>query len=360
MSKETDLWLNTMCLIGFVDKRREEGLKHAYFREDGRAWHYDEALQGDESNHYSGAIPVDDVLRRLFFWHAVSAPLYIKGSDFSDRLGSGPILVPDRQAMVAEDNGDVLGIFKKGYEGHQYDEWLIENIAKLVADYGLGIAAAGLLRNRAQAFVQIELPENFETPEGFTFRPFISGSTSFDGSLATTYKKGATGICCDNSLHVGLAEEGEIFRVKHTSNSRLRLTDARDALGIIEQIGDEFSSVIAQLAATDVTLKEWQALLDEMAPVPEDKGRARSLAEKKREELNDLYTKDDRAAPWTGTGLGVLQAFNTWGQHFRTVHGVHRVERNFSDMLFGNIGDADNNTLQVLDNIRAQRTLVHA
>ena len=42
-------------MIGFTDKR-------------GNAWHYREALQGEEPNHYPGPVPVTDVHRRLFNW----------------------------------------------------------------------------------------------------------------------------------------------------------------------------------------------------------------------------------------------------------------------------------------------------
>ena len=65
MSRETLHNLNTNTLIGFADKR-------------GTAWHYRAEAQGDESNHYPGAIPVSDVQRRLFSWHAQSRALAVE------------------------------------------------------------------------------------------------------------------------------------------------------------------------------------------------------------------------------------------------------------------------------------------
>ena len=55
MSKETMEWLNSNILVGFTAER-------------GNAWHYRADLQGTEPNHYEGAIPTDDILRRLFAW----------------------------------------------------------------------------------------------------------------------------------------------------------------------------------------------------------------------------------------------------------------------------------------------------
>ena len=63
MSQETSTWLNTRTLIGFTDQR-------------GHAWHYRADDQGDEPNHYPGAVPVDDVHRRLFGWDAVTASVF--------------------------------------------------------------------------------------------------------------------------------------------------------------------------------------------------------------------------------------------------------------------------------------------
>ena len=64
MSNETITWLNQNTLIGFTDNR-------------GNAWHYKQAAQGQEPNHYPQAIPVEDVRRRLFNWQAVSRPLFV-------------------------------------------------------------------------------------------------------------------------------------------------------------------------------------------------------------------------------------------------------------------------------------------
>jgi len=147
MSMETSEWLNTMCLIGFTEQR-------------GTAWHYRQASQGSESNHYPGAVPVDDVLRRLFNFDVVERDLFVARSDGTRQNAR---LVEGRKAMTCSDNGDVLGIFKDGYTGHSYQEWLIENVATILDD-DLAIGSAGLLRNRGLAWVQVEMPETIGTP----------------------------------------------------------------------------------------------------------------------------------------------------------------------------------------------------
>ena len=129
MSKETALTLNTKTLIGFTDKR-------------GHAWHHRKELQGAESNHYPGPIPVEDVERRLFATPAVelslgvAVPADIETMSGIDDRGN-PIrwqMVPGRKAIARGDNFDVLGVFRSGYAIHQKDDWLLKGPATLLDD----------------------------------------------------------------------------------------------------------------------------------------------------------------------------------------------------------------------------------
>ena len=65
MSRETLSHLNTSTLIGNTDAR-------------GSAWHYRAEEQGEQSNHYPGPIPIEDVQHRLFSWTALSRPLAVE------------------------------------------------------------------------------------------------------------------------------------------------------------------------------------------------------------------------------------------------------------------------------------------
>ena len=226
MSQETLAWLNTNVLVGFTDKR-------------GTAWHYRASEQGSEPNHYPGPVPVEDVRRRLFHWTAQEVPLFhsvpcagnIFGASGIDENGQAYQLrpVPETKAIRRSDTNEVLGIFKEGYQPHQPGAWLLGNVANLLSDE-LGIGSAGLLRGGAQAWVQVEVPDNISTPEGVTFRPNLLAATSFDGSLSTTYRRTATIVVCDNTMAQGLGEPGHAYKVKHSRYSNLKIEDARHAL----------------------------------------------------------------------------------------------------------------------------------
>ncbi|OII61143.1 hypothetical protein BJP40_06345 [Streptomyces sp. CC53] len=326
MSKETRNWLSRNVLVGFTEKR-------------GNAWHYRE---GDQ-NHYPGPIPVEDVHHRLFHWTAQEKELYVKAE-----VGEGAMLIPGRKAIVRSDTGAVLGIFRAGYQPHQYGEWLLDNVANIIDD-DLQIGSAGLLREGAVAWVSVEVPDNIITPEGVVFRPFLLAATSFDGTVATTYKRVVTNVVCDNTMRAALdREQGQVFRVRHSAKSLSRLGDARDALGIVHGIAEEFSAQVASLSSVKVDDRTFERVVNLSVPMPQGgpdgagKKRAVALAEKKRDALWRMWREDDRVAPWNGTAMGAWQAFNTYEHHERAVRkGAARAERNMMRTVSGEIETAD-------------------
>lgn len=337
MSKESYEWLNTHTLIGLTDKR-------------GNAWHYREELQGNESNHYHGPVPQADVLRRLFNFEVVSEPIYTNVSGSYKE-------VPNKQALVTSDTHDVLGVFTDGYRGHSYEQWLLQNVATILGDE-LVIAAAGLLKNRAVAWVEVSVPDNIETPSGVTFRPNLVACTSYDGSLATTYKRTVTHVVCDNTLAAGLSENGQIFKVRHSAHSLQRVDAARGALAIVHSTANAFQREIEKLVTSPVSDSQFLKWLDLYVPVPaiSDSKRGHTTALNKREELVSLYRTDPRVTPWQGTEFGVLQTANTWFHHVRGVKGkdkgidldVLRGLRNTEDAIFGRTAEFDKNVLDLL------------
>ena len=342
MSKESLSYLNTHTLIGNTAHR-------------GTAWHYRAEDQLTESNHYPGPIPVADVARRLFCWQAESRRLAVEVpadpatmTHLSERnLPARWALIPDRQAIARSDRADghVMGLFAPGYQMHQYQQWLLHTVAGILDDE-LSISSAGLLRDGAIAWVEVSVPDSLHTPEGVSFRPNLLATTSFDGSIATTFKRTVTATVCDNTRELALAEQGQQYKVKHSRHSQLKITAARDALAMISTLADAFTAEVAQLCQIPVTTGQWGRFLDVQVPMRGPDGeplsaRSQTLAEAKRAALARLYTRDRRVAPWAGTAYGVIQAVNTYEHHENTVRGASRAERNMLRTVTGDFGHLD-------------------
>lgn len=347
MSKETLEHLNTNTLIGNTDHR-------------GHAWHYRAEHQGQDTNHYPGPIPVADVERRLFNWRAEARPLAVEIPTTIDTMTHlGPDGLPhqwsvlaDRQAITRSDTHDVLGIFTTAYVMHQYREWLLTTVANILDD-DLSISSAGLLRDGAVAWVEVSVPESITTPEGVTFRPNLLATTSFDGSIATTFKRTITDTVCDNTRDLALAESGQQYKVKHSRHSQARLGEARQALAMIHTLADDFAREVAQLCRTPVSPAQWATFLDSQVPGIARNGKplqgaALTIARNKRAALERLYAHDDRVSPWAGTAQGVLKAVNTYEHHEGVVRGASRAERNMLRTVTGDFRDLDMHTWKQL------------
>jgi phage/plasmid-like protein (TIGR03299 family) len=281
MSRETMIDLNRNVLVGY-------GVT---------PWQYEATLQGDESMLYPGAIPVADVNRRLFGWQAeprrVAVEIPCSVAEMTHLSDAG---VPmkwtvqvDRQAIARSDD-----------EPHQYSEWLIGTVSAILGDT-LGIGSAGTLKGGAVAWVQVETPETHTNPQGVAFRPRLLGGTSFDGSIATFWKKVFGIVVCDNTMQAARGENGAIYKIKDTRNSGFKLNDARTALGIVEQSIDEFDAQIAALCETTVTDKQFGQFLEALAPMTENNapktGRGLTLAVNKQCDLRKLWIHDNRVSP---------------------------------------------------------------
>ena len=222
-----------------------------------------------------------------------------------------------------------------------------------VLDDDLSISSAGLLREGAIAWVEVSVPDSITTPEGVVFRPNLLATTSFDGSIATTFKRTVTDVVCDNTRETALAEQGQAYKVKHSRHSHAQLAPAREALAMVHTIADEFAAEVATLCAIPVTDQQWGSFLDtyvsriDKAGLPLA-GRALTLADKKRATLRRLYRHDGRVSPWAGTAHGVVQAVNTYEHHEGTVRGSRRPERNMLRAVTGEWGRIDKGAYEAL------------
>lgn len=331
MSQETQKWLNENVLVGFTDQR-------------GLAWHHEEGTD----NHYPGAIPVGDVQRRLFNWEALEADVLFENANTGKIQGAR-----DAKIIYRSDTGADLGIHSQGWQCHGYTPWLLDNVANIL-DSSLQIGSAGLLKGGAIAFVQVETPDTIEGPNGETYRPFIAATTSMNGTIATTYKEGVTRIVCDNTRSAFFASKGRQYKVRHTAYSQARIADAREALGLMFSVAEDYKTEMDQLMGQSVTDAQWTQFVESYVPIDDQAGkRGQTMAKNKRQGLSELWFNDLRVTPWAGTAWGALQAISTYQQHERSVQNMTRVERNWLNFLGSRQANEETEAMEALAKVLA-------
>lgn len=377
-SKQDVAELNTCTLIGCTDER-------------GDAWHRRDDLMGDESNHYPGLIPLEDLPRRLFTWYpqraevAYLVPFRLPedvrvdddgsfyrfvdgegnfGSTVDYTLPNNVILTgtgyqrvvrtqSGRVGVLRDDNDYDLGVFGSGAQHPPYQVTLIEKAERLVGTQ-LGVSSAGVLAKGARAWVEFSLPQTcHDGLSGFDYRPNLVMADSMDGSISLTSALTVEATVCMNTLRWNLLEAstaGTLFRRKHTANIVSgKLDEERQVLGILEQVDRTFAADLRKLTETVVTARQKIRLMDIIVPLTEDMTpRSKQLAEIKRDRLM-AWDSSPMVHPWLGTGLGELQRYNT-DQHWGiTPKGTGRWERNKWRDIMGKSADSDRLVLAAME-----------
>jgi len=168
--------------------------------------------------------------------------------------------------------------------------------------------------------------------------------------LSSTFGAVVQVVVCDNTLDAGLGEKDRQVKIKHSRYSQLRITEAREALGIVHTMADDFAAEVARLTEHKVSEQAFARVLDLVLPLPDPTSKVKSSAPRKRAEIINLYRDDERVAPWQGTAFGVVQAFNTWQHHVATVKGDKgRVQRNYERAVLGNTSKFDGDILAAVN-----------
>jgi phage/plasmid-like protein (TIGR03299 family) len=317
----------------------------------------DITLIGNGGSHHAteslvGAIPFSRV-RDLFDFTVSYTPVYTVRPD------AGFVEVPNRHALVRDGaDADVapLNIVSKRYGIHQFSEVLIDNLLTLTdtPSSDLEIVGAGLLSNGAVGWVQVQAPEITVTGDGMA--PTITLASSHNGTFATQYRVGMFRFACSNQLGALHKGTGNVYKLRHTLNSRVRFTEARAALGLLHQSADDFRREVESLVATTVTDAQFGAIRMALDPRPVGNDvsvHAMTRWENRQQSLRTLWNDDDRVAPYRNTAWGVVQAYSTWRQNIQSFRAnsesgtVSRAGRNMQDFLSGRCETQDTRVVDV-------------
>lgn len=346
---------------------------------------------------FAGSVPEEEV-RAILDWTPEEVPVYTRceSQDAADAAELFTILaavqsgemtgetvqalvkalgfeeVPNRKAIKGR-RGTVLHIptgdadnRRRGYVAHPYYETLVEKgLGRLVAeaDSPLYYGTVGCLGDGKYGWVQVRPPEGMTSRSGMDLLPWIGGMSTLTGQMSTTFAQMTTTMVCDNTFRAGVneaarraveanrrAKSGQaaedtatgVLKIRHTAGSVDLLRNIGDALGLMWESTLDLSEELDLYADVTVSDEQFTGTLDLLAPVtPEMSKVSTTKAEKKRAEITSLYRRDIRVAPWNGTALGVLQAFNTWHQHNQTVRNVSRDHRRILNTMGGEYSKVD-------------------
>jgi phage/plasmid-like protein (TIGR03299 family) len=133
---------------------------------------------------------------------------------------SSGIVVPDRKALIREDNNEVLSVHGDGYQAFQNHQ-LVELLDKVSTQVGLPIHSGGMFGEGKKVFIQLK--SNDLNIGNDKVVGYVTGINSFDGSTSLAFGPSNLTISCQNTFF-GVFKTLET-KIKHTKNMELRIDD---------------------------------------------------------------------------------------------------------------------------------------
>lgn len=147
MSQETYGWLSNMVLAGYAKTRRP--------------WWATMAEQEGHTPHlYDGPVPMADVEELMTSWTPEIFPMTVPA--FGNPRQRETVVT--HKLVRASDDGSHLGVVGIERPTHTYNDWLVGTVKETVREDELDISSCGLLKGRAQGWIQLERPPVLSRP----------------------------------------------------------------------------------------------------------------------------------------------------------------------------------------------------
>lgn len=329
--------------------------------------------KGEVTREYEGSIPVGDIYNGLLNWEPLEVPnanlIPVSLEDQFDTIIDGlpyKVSVRDgKKAIVRSDTHAPLGVFNDTYDGRGYKglmQWTQDTLHGSMTNY-----ATGLLSGGAKFFTQFGLDETLhDGKSGLDFLPFVLFQSSLDGSLANSWSAGSLIAICDNmfaGIKATAANAGRQLKLKRSRYglSESRMTDLRSVLGVMELETQSMTDFLHSTVDIEVSVPQFDRVLDLVIPKAGEGASktAQTKSNNRRDSVRSLYFNSPMVEPWNGTAFGVIQAFNTYEHHAKTVRGATKVERVFDRVLKGDMAESDTTVVRSIEKVLG-RELVFA
>lgn len=293
-------------------------------------WH---GLGEQVSEHMTPA----DAVARVLPWTVSTRPIAyptIEGGAF-DRDG-GAVRV-----IARDDSHTMLGVATKTYQPIQNAQ--AGDVADaLIAEGAKCVETIGALDDGARCFMLLTLDKSgFEVKAGDTVLPYFLLRWGHDGQTTLAGKLTAIRVVCHNTLTA--AGKAYSFDVRHTASAKLRIDDAREAMGLARKAYVVARDEYRTLAARSITRGQAVEYFGTVFPIPNvidvseegDERLARWNAVQTR--LLDMFQGAGKGADMAGTtAWGAYNAVTEYLDHVypATVAGKVSATRQQS-VLFG-------------------------
>lgn len=232
----------------------------------------------------------------------------------------GTLLPAPHYVTARTDNDQALGTVGPRYGVFQYREVL--DVLDALVDRGeLAYRVAGSWNKGAVAFLSANVVGGEVMIGGDEHAPYMTATTSHDGSMAVSMAAHIMRIVCQNTYQLALSEargSGSILSFRHTGDLQAKVAHAVDALAETRKRVAQYGQVANRLAAVSLTQEKVEAYVNTLFPVPDD-DKAHIRIETHRATVLELFASapDLQRTGVRGTAWAAFQAVTAWVDHLR-------------------------------------------
>jgi phage/plasmid-like protein (TIGR03299 family) len=175
--------------------------------------------------------------------------------------------------------------------------------------------------------------------------------TGHIGNFTFSFHGTRTRVVCQNTLMLALAENRSTFTIRHTTNYRDRIEQAKMLIQNFNSTVNTIDEKMAFLAGRVIEKDNMINILDELFPADAEGNRSTRSRNNIERILNLYQSNDGDAIPQIrGTAYNLLNACTEYTDHFRSVKGNTAISRAESAMF----GSGNDFKLRAMDIIMAE------
>lgn len=256
------------------------------------------------------------------------------------------IEIPNKMAIVRDDNKAILGIFTDNYEPYQNDK-MLELLYKISKQSGLAIHKSGLFGQGEKTYIQLK-SEEFNLPND-KIETYFTAVNSFDGTTQFGFGSSSITISCMNTF-MGAYRSLET-KMKHTQSMHIKLDgilrqldlmrlEEKQNFEIITNMGNEKIDEATKLLVTkmlfDIPLKDKFSFTELMV------NPAKRISTRKQNQI--IAFNQDFLTETAQKGENLWGLFS--GMTRFTTHSMNRDTT--ENKMFGSLGERERKVFNVL------------
>lgn len=232
-------------------------------------------IEKDDSLFYVGATP----------WHGMGVELpslataaeAIQAANLGWEILQEPVKTADGKTLADQyinlrsDTREPLGVVGKSYSILQNAKAFDFFDAVTQDPHGPKYETAGSLWNGRKVWMLAKMPDMMEVVPGDDVAPYILLSNTHDGSGSVRIMFTPIRVVCQNTLNAAHSGTGKTFKIRHSGDVLLKVSQAQDALGIIRHTLIETLGLYQALAAKTPTAEQVETVLQSLWPDGETK-----------------------------------------------------------------------------------------